>query len=173
MHRLYATLLLALMSALVQAAPSHCSGEEDVVFTCSLLRSGKIASLCASKGLLGAKDGGALVYRFGKAGAIEFEFPKERAGSPEEFSYSHYFRAQTDRTQLSFDNEGYRYEIFDDYEGDQKPPSSVGVRVIKPDGKETELHCTKTVQAHWNLIDGAVPCDKDDDPSSCSYKASR
>ena len=171
MHRRYAALLLILAPAFVKADPSHCSGNEDIVFTCSLQRSGKIASLCASKRLLAAKSGGSLTYRFGKAEAIEFEFPKENAQSPEKFRYSHYFRAQTDRTTVAFNNGGFRYEIFSNYDGDENAPSSVGIRVTGPGGKETQFGCTKSVEAHWNLIDGAVPCDEDEDPDACTYKA--
>lgn len=170
MHSRFAALLLILAPALVHADASHCSGNEDIVFTCSLQRSGKIVSLCASKQLLAAKSGGSLTYLFGKPEAIEFEFPKESAHSPGRFRYSHYFRFQTDRTKVSFENEGFRYDIFSDYDGEETPQSSVGIRVTAPGGKETQLGCTKSVQAHWNLIDGAVPCDEDEDPSECNYK---
>ena len=171
MHPRCAALLLILAPALVHADPSHCTGNEDIVFTCSLQRSGKIASLCASKQLLAAKSGGSLTYRFGKAEAVEFAFPKESAHSPGRFRYSHYFRFQTDRTKVSFENEGFRYDIFSDYDGEETPQSSIGIRVTAPGGKETLLGCTKSVEAHWNLIDGAVPCDEEEDPSECNYKA--
>ncbi|MEP6880504.1 MAG: hypothetical protein ABI866_00855 [Dokdonella sp.] len=171
MHPRCAALLLILAPAVVDAAPSHCGGNEDIVFTCSLQRNGKIVSLCASKHLLNAKSGGSLAYRFGKPDAVEFEFPKESAHSPGSFRYSHYFRFQTDRTKVFFENEGFRYDIFSDYDGEEIPQSSVGIRVTAPSGKETQFGCTNSVEAHWNLIDGAVPCDEDEDPSTCNYKA--
>lgn len=162
MTQLFASALLPLLPALTIAAPTHCTPAEEVVFSCPLQRTAKVVSVCASPRLLASPSKGHLVYRFGKLGAVELEFPKDKAGSPAKFVHSHYFRAQTDRTQLRFTSGDFTYELFDEYEQGAKPPSAVGVRVIQErTGQVTQLACGKGVTAHWNLIDGAVPANYD------------
>jgi len=62
-----------------------------------------------------------LVYRYGKAGTVELEYPRHRNNSFRHFTYSHYFRGGgagnegLDLNTLSFANHGYTYRIFDDY----------------------------------------------------------
>lgn len=162
MTRLFAGALLPLIPVLTIAAPTHCTPAEEVVFSCPLQRTAKVVSVCASPRLLASPSKGHLVYRFGKLGAVELEFPKDKAASPAKFVHSHYFRAQTDRTQLRFTSGDFTYELFDEYEQGAKPPSAVGLRVIQErTGQVTQLSCGKGVSAHWNLIDGAVPVNGD------------
>lgn len=163
--------LSALIPAVGLCAPTHCTQDEDVIFSCSLQRTKKVVSLCSSKKLLSKKDGAYLQYRFGALGSVELSYPTEKSGSPEKFSYSHYFRPQTDRTQLSFDSGDYTYAIFDEYE-DQLKSAGVIVRNRKS-SRVAQLICAKGESAKWHLLDGAVPCDEDDDPSSCHYKKAR
>jgi hypothetical protein len=163
--------MVLLLPALSIAAPTHCTSAEEVVFSCPLQRAAKVVSVCASPRLLASQGKGYLVYRFGKPGALELEFPKDKAGSPAKFVHSHYFRAQTDRTQLRFTSGDFTYALFDEYEQDAKPPRAVGIRVIQQrTGQVIQLPCGEGVTAHWNLIDGAVPCSEDEDPSSCNFK---
>jgi hypothetical protein len=160
--RLAASALFLLLTAQSIAATTHCTSAEDVVFSCPLQRMAKVVSVCASPRLLASQGRGYLVYRFGKPGAVELEFPKDKVGSPAKFVHSHYFRAQTDRTQLRFTSGDFTYELFDEFEQGAKPPSTVGVRVIQErTGQVTQLACGKGVTAHWNLIDGAVPANDD------------
>lgn len=162
MARLGASAMVLLLPALSFAAPTHCTPAEEVVFSCPLQRNAKVVSVCASPQLLVSPSKGYLVYRFGKLGAVELEFPKDKADSPAKFLHSHYFRAQTDRTQLRFTSGDVVYELFDEYEQGAKPPSVAGVRVIQErTGQLTHLACGKGVTAHWNLIDGAVPANDD------------
>src|ERR1041385_3044873 len=69
---------------------SLCAKDEKVIFSCPLMRSAKMVSLCSSPKL--TKDAGYLQYRFGLPGKIELEFPDHRADSLKVFKYSHYFR---------------------------------------------------------------------------------
>jgi hypothetical protein len=162
MTRLFASALLSLIPALSIAAPTHCTSTEEVVFSCPLQRTAKVVSVCASPRLQASPSKGYLVYRFGKLGAVELEFPKDKVGSPAKFVHSHYFRAQTDRTQLRFTSGDFTYELFDEYEQGAKPPSAVGIRVIQErTGQVTQLACGRGVTVHWSLIDGAVPVDND------------
>ncbi len=162
MARLGASAMVLLLPALSIAAPTHCTSAEEVVFSCPLQRTAKVVSVCASPRLLASPSKGHLTYRFGKLGAVELEFPEDKAGSPAKFAHAHYFRAHTDRTQLRFTSGDFTYELFDEYEQGAKPPSAVGVRVIQErTGQVTQLACGKGVTAHWNLIDGAVPVNGD------------
>lgn len=162
MVRLGASAMVLLLPALSTAAPTLCTPTEEVVFSCPLQRTAKVVSVCASPRLLASPSKGHLVYRFGKLGAVELEFPKDKAGSLAKFVHSHYFRAQTDRTQLRFTSGDFTYELFDEYEQGAKPPSAVGIRVIQErTGQVTQLACGKGVTAHWHLIDGAVPVNDD------------
>src|SRR5713226_3228774 len=117
-----------------------CAKDERIIFSCPVKRPAKIVSVCASKYL--ASDRGYLQYRFGLPGKIELEFPKDRTGTQEKFHYTHYFRARFDLTEFDFTIDGYQYQVFDDYNGEEKPAvSSQGVSVTAP-GKPKEVSFT-------------------------------
>lgn len=59
------------MPAPVNAAESHCQGEEQVIFSCSLGE--KTVSVCASNDF--SASSGYLQYRFGPLGMPELTFP--------------------------------------------------------------------------------------------------
>jgi hypothetical protein len=88
-------------------------------------------------------------------GKVELEYPAERARSQEKFEYHHYFRAQVDETEISFSSDGYKYSIFDDYNGEMRPAvSSQGVRVEAPGtGKESTLECQGKAKASYGDLD--------------------
>jgi len=105
---------------------SLCAQDEHIIFSCAVKHAAKlpakVVSLCASKDL--SKERGYLQYRFGLPGKVELEFPKSRQGTQQQFHYTHYFRAQVDLTEISFNIDGYEYQIFDDYNGEEKPSIS-------------------------------------------------
>jgi hypothetical protein len=139
---------------------SLCTADEQVIFTCSLQRSGKLASLCGSKDL--DKTTGYIQYRFGLPEKTELEFPSGHSDTQQKFRYAHYFRARVDETEISFDNKGYRYTIFDSYQGDMKPiEMSQGIRVSALSGsdKETELRCRSRAKANYGSLGDILPCD--------------
>src|SRR5438093_1933734 len=108
-----------------------CGRDERVIFSCPLKRPAKIVSVCSSKDL--TSDRGYLQYRFGLPGKIELEYPKDRTGTQEKVHYTHYFRARFDLTEINFTIDDYKYQVFDDYNGEQKPAiSSQGVSVTSP-----------------------------------------
>lgn len=143
------------------AASSLCdSATEQVIFSCKVKRGAKVVSVCASK-LLSAQAG-YVQYRFGAPGKVELAFPADKTGSQKQFSYGHYFRYQVDRSQLSFENGGYAYAIYDDYEGDSGPPvTSVGLTVTAPGGKVQDLPCAAPVTNHLSKLESVVPCDEE------------
>lgn len=141
---------------------SLCRVEEQTIFSCSVTGSPKFISLCGSKSLDARR--GYLQYRFGIAGAVELQFPRDRANTQRVFRYAHYFRAHVDRTEVTFDNEGYRYVVFDYYEGDIKPAvreSGVRVRRHGRTTKETELTCDGKPTSKLSSLESIVPRDND------------
>ena len=137
---------------------SLCGNEEKIVFSCTTAgKTAKVVSLCSSKEL--TKDSGYLQYRFGLPGKIELEFPEGREQTQKAFSYSHYFRAQFDQTEISFSSRGYEYAIFDDYNGEQKPArSDQGVRITPPNnGKEVTLNCRGKAKAQYGDLSEVFP----------------
>ncbi len=164
----YLVLFLALWSASSFAADNHCAATEQVVFSCRLSKSSKVASICASPTL--AKSEEKLAYRFGVPGKPEFEFPSPGGGAPEQFRLAHYSRYQTERIELSFDHEKFSYTVFDYYEGDQKPPVTRGVRVMPSDGKgrEIELRCAGQAISSLAKLEGIVPCDAENALAVCN-----
>lgn len=141
---------------------SLCRAAEQTIFSCSVTGSPKFFSLCGSRSLDARR--GYLQYRFGKPGAVELQFPRDRANAQRVFRYAHYFRAQVDRTEVTFDNEGYRYVVFDYYEGDIKPAvreSGVRVRRHGATTKETELTCDGKPTSKLGSLESIVPRDND------------
>ena len=147
------------------AAGSLCERSESVVFSCHVGRSAKLLSLCASPDL--APGRGHLAYRFGTPLRIELEFPKR--GTPDsakKFRYAHYFRAQVDRTEISFEIGEYAYTVFSYYDAGQKPATSEGVRVGHG-RSETMLICRDPASANFAPLEPVVPCDEENALASC------
>lgn len=141
---------------------SLCRAEEQIFFSCPVTRSSKLISLCGSKSLDARR--GYLQYRLGRPGAVELQFPRDRANTQRVFRHAHYFRAQVDRTEVTFDNEGYRYVVFDYYEGDIKPAvreSGVRVRRHGANTNETELTCDGKPTSKLGGLESIVPRDND------------
>ena len=136
---------------------SLCAKDERVIFSCPVKRPAKIVSVCASKDL--TSDRGYLQYRFGLPGKIELEYPKERTGTQEKFHYTHYFRAQFDLTEINFTIDDFEYQVFDDYNGEEKPVvSSQGVSVAalgKP--KEVSFVCRAKPKADYTDLQAVLP----------------
>jgi hypothetical protein len=154
--------LLAAQALPESRSASLCRDEEKIIFYCAVAPGARIVSLCASNALDHRR--GYLQYRYGKPGAIELQFPQARANTQIAFRYAHYFRAQVDRTEVSFDNQGYRYTLFDYFEGDVKPAIiTAGVRVSKHDtkGAETEFRCVAKPTSNLGKLENVITRDHD------------
>jgi len=139
---------------------SLCAKNERIIFSCPIRKPAKIVSLCASKDL--TSERGYLQYRFGLPGKIELEFPKDRKGTQQQFHYTHYFRAQFDLTAIAFTLNGYEYQVFDDYNGEEKPAQSQqGVSVAAP-GKPKEVNfvCRTKPKADYRDLQTVLPGDQ-------------
>jgi len=145
---------------------SLCAQTEHIIFSCSTKRStaarspSKIVSLCASHDL--AKDRGYLQYRYGLPGKVELEFPDSRRGTQQRFQYTHYMRYQVDRTEINFEIDGYQYQIFDDYNGEEKPRiSTEGVSVTAPGKpKDVSFVCRSKAKADYSMLDEVLGHDQ-------------
>jgi len=138
-----------------------CRGEEQIFFSCPVAASAKIVSLCGSKTIDARR--GYLQYRFGRGGALELQYPRERANTQRVFRYAHYFRAQVDRTEITFDNQDFRYVVFDYYEGDVRPGiKEAGVRVTRHRSEqETVLKCSDNPISRLGNLESIIPRDMD------------
>lgn len=127
-----------------------CNGSETTYFTCQTLQS-KTISVCGSPPKT-------LQYRFGTRERIELSFPQDATQGQSSFLYSHYYRAQTDRTEVTFRNENVDYAIFDYAENGKQ---RAGLRVTLPTGSEIELACTGHITNELRLLKDVLKCDAD------------
>ena len=164
----YFPLLLIVFSSSVPAATGLCLDQEQVIFHCETDRASKWLSVCAANNMEGKEA--FLQYRFGTPGKIELVFPEHKHNSINQFRYSHYFRYQVDREELSFDRQGYSYSVFHDYEGDSGPPETFeGVIVTRSGSFEaiSEIRCKKPAINRLHTLEAIVPCDRNDDLGGC------
>lgn len=125
------------------------SRQETLYFSCQSIGQDWIA-------LCGGSDG-QLRYRFGKPGRIVFRYPASDS-PPAIFRYAHYFRAQAERTEVSFSNGGADYALFDYTEGRQR---SAGVRAVAQNGREKVFPCLGAMQLRLHTLADVLPCDAD------------
>jgi hypothetical protein len=162
------SLLLVFFPAFAYADASLCAATEQVLFSCSVGKADKIASLCGSPEL--EKGSGYLQYRYGARRKIELVFPATRESSLEKFRYAHYLRHQIDRTQVSFSNGGFEYSVFTTYDGEGKRPVKehrVLVSKEGPSSKEIRLVCKSPVSVRLEKLENVLPCDTESALASC------
>lgn len=137
-------------------ATTLCTSDERIVFSCKVRRGAKIVSLCSSKQL--DKEHGYLQYRFGLPGRIELEFPKDLSNTQAQFRYSHYFRYQVDLTEINFNIDGYEYQVFDSYNGEEKRKlTEEGVSVTAPGRpKQVLFVCDGKPRADYSSLEEAL-----------------
>lgn len=158
----YFVISLTTGSYAATAEPSLCHKDEQIFFSCPISGSANRVSLCGSNALDHRR--GYLQYRFGRPGAVELQFPRDRANTQGAFRYTHYFRPQVDRSEISFDNGGYQYIVFSYYEGDVKPAiNTAGVRITKhrDSRPSVELHCRAPLVHRLGLLANIIPRDPD------------
>jgi hypothetical protein len=135
---------------------SLCAGTEHIIFSCrtrsAKSTARKIVSLCASTDL--TRERGYLQYRYGRPGEIELEFPSSRTGTQQMFQYSHYLRYQVDLTEIKFQIDGYEYQIFDTYNGEEKPAiAERGVSVTAAGKtKDVSFTCVTNARADYSTL---------------------
>jgi len=131
-------------------ASGLCAAPETVYFSCKTNKAQWI-TLCGT-------SVEQIRYRFGKPERIALEYPVPGRKERSAFLYAHYFRHQTDRTEVSFHNSGAEYAVFDHMDGNRR---SAGVRVVTDSGKEKEFLCRGIIESRLGEVEGALPCDPD------------
>ena len=126
-------ILAMLYSTAGWAGKTLCEPSETSVFSCTLLRSGKIISLCGSDNL--DEKFGYAQFRFGRDddSSLELKYPSKKDHPRRYFKYYYEERPKAQIAALSFHIGVYRYSLFRttstrSYEG-------AGVIVSRKDGK--------------------------------------
>lgn len=129
---------LLLVAASAVFAQQYLLPNEERIFSFDT-RNGKKVMLAKDKG------DAYIIYRFGTAGKIEFEFPGKTKDSWKQLKYAFWLRGGgpqnegIDLNYVSFSNKGYTYVIYDTYRavGEQQ---RVGIKVIdNATKKETDI----------------------------------
>jgi hypothetical protein len=151
-------------NASVAAGPlqpnSLCAKSERIIFSCLSRRTGstlaKFVSLCASKDL--TKEQGYLQYRYGLPGKVELEYPNSRTGTQQLFKYHHYMRYRVDLTEINFEVNYYQYQLFYDYNGEEKREvQDKGVLVTAPgQDKQVTFLCRSNFKVDFSLLDDVL-----------------
>lgn len=108
----FTTLLLGSLTASGQA--NYLKSNETTLFSFKTT-SGKTLMLAVDKGQK------YIIYRFGTAKHIEFEYPKDTVNSFDKFKRFYYVRyggvanAGTEVSQVEFTNDGFTYKIHEQY----------------------------------------------------------
>jgi hypothetical protein len=75
-----------------------------------------------------ADDGSYIIYRYGRGRNLEFEFPKKKENSWKQFTYSGYSREGMDMQYLVFNNDGFVYTVYQEYNAAENK-TSYGIRI--------------------------------------------
>jgi hypothetical protein len=136
---------------------SLCTRGEQVLWSCETAKTRALASICGSKNLDHAH--GYVQYRFGRAGRVEMEFPRERTNTQSAFKYSRYTRYMVTYLKLEFVNNGFTYTISDDSNYEEKPGRRDADITITPAGanaKETRVRCRLPVAGSLMKLEDVV-----------------
>ena len=142
--------LFAACTSAEVAGAGLCASSETTFFACQT-RQDKWISVCGSLPRT-------LQYRYGTSDRPELSFPQDASAGTQKLLYAHYFRAQTDRTEVTFNNGAVDYAVFDYTEDGTR---IAGVRVTPSAGKETQVVCRGPVTSRLAQLKGALKCDPD------------
>jgi len=163
-HTLLSILLLMLSVAIrisakeytdAQKSAYHAKPNEQLIFGFKT-KHGK------TLGIALGKNNSYLVYRYGRKGKVELEYPaKKDKSSFEKFTYSSYYRGGgksnlgLDLQRLSFRNHNTDYEVFYEYSAEYDT-EYVGVRVNGDEvisDKSTSAKCVGTLSDVFEFIE--------------------
>lgn len=134
-----------------------CQPDESVYFNCTTAKQ-KFISLCGSPDL--SKSDAYLQYRFGKSTSTEMVYPKNKTDSLSKFKYAHFFRPQTDRFRVGFENAGFNYGIFMNYEAPE--PFEAGVSITTPEGRQGEVKCKSEPEIKMDELEKVLQCNNEE-----------
>jgi hypothetical protein len=105
----------------------------------------------------------------GTPSKIELQWPKRPAGAARKFRYAHYWRAQAERSEVTFSVGKYAYAIFDYWDGDEKDEYTQGVRVVAAGSEhESVFECKGEATSNLNELEGKVPCNNGSALAQCN-----
>jgi hypothetical protein len=130
--------MLASAHATVAAPPaSHCSTNEDTLFTCRMGK--KTLSFCAAKSPEGTTPPW-IQYRFGQLGKPELVYPEGKSSPVGHFRFTSQKGGRWVDSVVEFSNGGYSY-VLRAYGNSSIPESDASLLVVSPDGSRKVLGC--------------------------------
>ena len=151
------SLLLTLISA-SGIAQTHCS-EADGEFThfsCKIVGSKKVASLCGGYAVPNYPATEYLQYRFGKIGKVEFAYPPSKENSLTKFEGTYFSKYSYVSYLFINDKALYEIELSENY-GKNKPRISAVINV-ENDKLKTRLECKNPIDAsYWDSLINLSP----------------
>jgi hypothetical protein len=143
---LAASLLIeATMPIAATAAQGLCETGETVYFQCETSRR-RVIALCSVNEKL--------QYRFGTPPRVQLRVPEHPDNTA--FRIARYSRFQTERTEITFNNKGVEYAVFDYTEDGQR---ETGVQVTLANGNESLLRCRDHGVSQLNRLANVLKCD--------------
>lgn len=130
--------------------PSHCAAPAQTSFACPTT-GGRVVALCRD-----ADD--AVVYRFGRIGVVELQYPPSAQPHAGRMLYAQYSRYGTDRVEVRFGEQGTEYTVFDYREDGVR---RAGVRLASSGGRQREIACHAPITGHLGGLKNRLPCDTD------------
>lgn len=121
-------------------APSHCTADEKIYFTCST--GAKVISICGATNL--TKTNGHLQYRFGVVGKPELILPAGKEHPAKHFAYSNMTGTGMGLISLSVGSGNVRYNVYSAYVIRGSGDESQGVSVTRDDKEIADIHCKAT-----------------------------
>ncbi|MEO8514632.1 MAG: hypothetical protein ABI543_13815 [Ignavibacteria bacterium] len=144
-------LIIALFISSLQIFSQLVKENETMIFSFKT-KSGKTAVLCRGS------NESYIVYRFGTNKNVELEYPASLDNTSwQKFTYSYYFRgggkknAGQDLNYVSFQNNGYNYEIYDEYYSEDES-TDAGIIVTDTDKNDTIIKAIKN-SAKGSLVE--------------------
>lgn len=158
-----AIVVMVLSTSIAFAGPAstHCSTEEQMLFSCQL-KNNKTVSLCTSSDF--SASNGYLQYRFGKMGKVELALPKERKGMPVDLRLIQSKDTFAEYNYISFSNGPFIYELTSfrqlkklNKEGEPTPASSdtLLVRDDRKSMREGDVVFTNDCKSLGKALDAA------------------
>ena len=130
----FALLFNTALCAQIKTTP-HVHAGEHVIFSFKAIKSGKYVTILES-------SSGDILYRYGKPGKVELQFPQDPVSGKACFTFRWYMRPDVgdtneglDEFTLWFEHHGYRYEIAYSYYYPKKE-MSVHLSVHDPKGRQ-------------------------------------
>lgn len=136
---------------------SLCREEEEVILSCRIASNRKYLSICGSAELTAHQ--GYMQYRFGSSREmVELEYPARIQNSRDAFLLARYSRPLVTYLSLSFEISQYLFDVYDESNAESgREQRSVGVRVIEPDGQQSDFVCGEPVVGELFSLQGIIP----------------